>query len=131
MYKSEITNDEHVFAVTTTTGMNTELSINRLQQLENDEQIKTIAAIVGVDTKQVAESLKRIAEFFADAFKAYQKAFGLLLELQDFVERIDFDEIYSLQKEKRELHKLKFERPRIQHQVLERKPRHLIKKIIR
>ena len=32
---------------------------------------------------------------------------------------------------KRDLHKLDFTRPKIQHQVLDRKPKNLIKKIIR
>lgn len=130
MHKNEMAMDEHVFAVASVAGMDEELNINKLQQLENDERINIIATITGLDTKQVTETLKRITEFFADAVKAFKKALGLLFEFKDFVEQIDFDEICR-QKEKRELYKLNFERPRIKHQVLDRKPRHLIKKVIR
>lgn len=97
-------------------------------EMTNNAQIKNTAEITGVEITQLKESLKRIAEFFVNAFKAFKKIWD---KLTDFVEQIDFDEIYSQQKEKRELYKLNFKRPRIQHQVLDRKPRHLIKKIIR
>ena len=131
MDKSEMTIDDHVFAVTSAAGMNEELATNRLQNLQEDERVKIITVIVGVDTKQVAESLKRIAEIFTDAIKAYKKALGLLFEIQDFVSQIDFDEINRAHKSRRALYKLDFSRSRIYHQVINRKPRYLVKKIIR
>lgn len=58
---------------------------------------------------------------------------GELLDMMLFEESYDMTDSlkYEINKERSDLYKLDFTRPRIQHQVIERKPRHLIKKVIR
>lgn len=69
---------------------------------------------------KLVESLRKIAQVFMNAWKWIKEK---------------VIELYQLEEERpasiRNYHKFIFTRQKVHHQVIERKPRHLIKKIIR
>lgn len=82
----------------------------------------------GKSLEDVMAAIETISSMFGTAIKIMKRS----------MENVTmwFDEYYSAleyvqeQKRKRELHKLIFIRPVIHHQVLERKPKQLIRKVI-
>jgi hypothetical protein len=80
------------------------------------EQLKLFLSSFAEVVKTVA---KRIVQFFRENWKMIKEK---AIELYGFKEDMEIA--------KRNHQKLNFSRPRIRHQVIERKPRHLIRKVI-
>ncbi len=132
MHKDEMSAQECIGIFVSSEGMNaTEfIELSKSKNLEEDERVRAIATIAGVTAEQFAISLKGFAEAISVMADAFMKAFGWVKELSDFITQFDFNEINHIRKSRKMLYKLDFSRPRIQHQVVNRKPRYLIKKII-
>jgi hypothetical protein len=80
------------------------------------EKIKDFLGVFAETVKTVAEE---IVQFFRENWKMIKEK---AIELYGFKE--------DMKIAKRNHQKLNFSRPRICHQVIERKPRHLIRKVI-
>jgi len=98
-------------------GHRTELS-----SAEITEAIANIAAVFQVAVEFVANSVRAIAEMFGEIKPSIIELFENVKEFHKKEAERDYY---------RELHKLDFTRPSIKHQIICRKPRHLVKKIIR
>lgn len=100
--------------------------------IENDDRLIVFAAGLGMSTSEVIVIVERFSKVAQEIVTALSKAFEPVIKLfrqvADYLEESDLGEVDR--EHKRELHKLNFTRPNIRHQVLERKPRNLIKKII-
>lgn len=130
MYK----NEEHVLAIMSAGGASPQqiIEICNHQHLEEDERVQELSVISGLDTKKIIEALKSLAQIFTNMLNAFKEAIDPLWKgLIDIVEQVDFDDFFNENKHKRELYKMDFTKPKVQHQVLNRKPRYLVKKVIR
>lgn len=94
----------------------------KMIELESDFSLK------GMSLEEVMAAVETFFSMFGAAIKLIKRSIENVMMWFD--EYCDELENVQEQKRKRELHKLIFKRPVIQHQVLERKPQQLIKKII-
>ena len=100
-----------------------------VEELETNKDVIAIANITGCSSKEVAEALKYMTERLVSAATVIVMACegvrhffeALSSTIHEVIER----------EENRSFYKLDFKRPKIQHQVACRRPRHLVKKIIR
>ena len=111
-------------------------------ELENSEKIIVVAASAdnSFSTAEIAEAIATMAtafhvavEFIENSMRAFAEMFEemkpCVIELFENIK--EFHEKEAERDYHRELYKLDFKRPEIKHQILCRKPRHLVKKIIR
>ena len=97
--------------------------------LESEKRLIAIATSVGIERQEVILIFENIAEAAVKILVAFTELIESAFEvLKPLVEAVSEFEIEN--ENRKELYKLDFQRPRIQHQVLNRKPRNLIKKII-
>lgn len=130
MYK----NEEYALAIMSAGGASPQqiIEICNHQHLEEDERVHELSVISGLDTKKIIEALKSLAQIFTNMLNAFKEAIDPLRKgLIDIVEQVDFDDFFNENKHKRKLYKMDFTKPKVQHQVLNRKPRYLVKKVIR
>lgn len=100
-----------------------------VEELETNKDVIAIANITGCSSKEVAEALKCMTErlvsaatVIATVWERVRQFFGALSPtIHEVIEREENGSFY----------KLDFTRPKIQHQVACRRPKHLVKKIIR
>ena len=101
-----------------------------MHDYEFEENQKVVVVLGGIEVDEeiinqvyviFSSAIKEIKEVFSNMAVALTNVFNIVKEI--LAEEID-------REEKRELYKLNFTRPMIQHQVLCRKPK-LIRKIIR
>lgn len=126
-------NEEYVFAIMSAAGTSTQqiIDICNDQHLE-DERVRELSVISGLDKKKIKEALESLAQIFTNILNAFKEAIEpLWRSFIEIVEHVDFDEFFTENKNKRELYKMDFTKPKVQHQVLNRKPRYLVKKVIR
>lgn len=91
---------------------------------KHEEEISEAAAFVCMDIEQFKENLRVLARFFLD------NVIRTWNSIKEFITVLDFEKIERERKQRRLLYKLNLDRPLIQNQVIDRKPQHLIKKII-
>jgi hypothetical protein len=130
MYK----NEEYVLAIMSAAGTSPQqiIDICNHQHLEEDERVRELSAISGLDTKKIKEALKSLALIFTNILNTFKEAIEPLWGgLNAIVEHVNFKEFFNENKHKRELYKRDFTKLKVQHQVLNRKPRYLVKKVIR
>ncbi|MFY0521006.1 hypothetical protein ACOMCU_24755 [Lysinibacillus sp. UGB7] len=109
---------------------------------EFGKEIKDAAVSIGPQTfknaEEIANALMHIAEVFGATIKQLQEALMIAARNTGDITAMTGEEIGAAlncmepcRQETKPIHKMCFVRPRIVHQVSSRKPRHLIKKIIR
>lgn len=100
--------------------------------LERDERVIVIANAGGISVTEVMCAINRFSNEMQQVAKVFREIIDsvakIIRKIYEEIKEIYIDELdcdYQT-----ELYKLNFQRPKIQHQVLDRKPRNLIKKII-
>ncbi|MDP1395269.1 hypothetical protein Q8G28_17735 [Lysinibacillus capsici] len=95
----------------------------------HEEEFNQAAAHFCMSVEQLKENLKAMARAFGvivdNAMKLWD---GIKERVIDCY--LDLVRIEKESRKKRQLYKLNFDRPKIKSQVIDRKPQHLIKKII-
>ncbi|MEK5429696.1 hypothetical protein MKY88_02425 [Lysinibacillus sp. FSL R7-0073] len=99
------------------------------KHIQKHEEEFNHAAHLCMSVEQLKENLKAMARGFG---VIVDNAMKLWNELKEWVigRHLDFERIEKESRKKRLLYKLNFDRPKIESQVIDRKPQHLIKKII-
>ena len=115
MQAYELENSERIIVVAS--GAN-----NRFSTAEMAEAIATMAAAFHVAIEFVENSVRALADMFSEMKSGTIELFE---NIKEFHEKEAERDYY------RELHKLDFTRKKIVHQVMCRKPKYLVKKIIR
>ena len=107
-------------------------------ELENSEKIIVVAASAGnsFSTAEIAEAIATMAAAFHVAVEFIENSVRAFAEMKLHIIEL-FENIKEFRKKEAErdyhrtLYKLDFTRKKIVHQVTCRKPKHLVKKIIR
>ena len=116
--------------------------IMQAYELENSKKIIVVVASAdnSFSTAEIAEAIATMAKCFCVAIEFVENGVRALTEMFnemkacsiELFENIkDFHEKEAEREYHRALHKLDFTRKKIAHQVMCRKPKHLVKKIIR
>lgn len=90
------------------------------------EQLEEVAAQLGISFDEVKQAIKNLAKAIGNIVDRVSEVCNSIVER---IEKVDLEEMDR--EWKRNLHKIDFSRPKIQHQVMCRKPKNLVKKIIR
>ncbi|UYB50366.1 hypothetical protein OCI51_27760 (plasmid) [Lysinibacillus capsici] len=110
--------------------------------IEFDGEVKDVAVVTGQQTamnaERVAEALMQIAEAFGASVEQLQEALMFVVGNVGMATSMTAEEVAtalnclkSHSQVVKPIHKLNFNRPRIVHQVFNRKPRNRVNKIIR
>lgn len=96
---------------------------------KHEEEFNQAAAHLCMSVEQLKENLKTMARAFG---VVVDNAMKLWNEVKEWVidRLLDLERIEKENRKKRLLYKLNFDRPKIKSQVIDRKPRYLIKKVI-
>lgn len=124
MYENESVEEKHVFNIICFNGLDLfeKVETERAEDLETNEYVIAIARKLAESVRAVVEILKRLWQRIKAAFE------------KTGYTAVEIEWLYTKtleREERRQLFKLDFNRPKIQHQVLCRQPRQVIRKIIR
>lgn len=102
------------------------------QEFENfiekhEEEILFLAERTGISVEAFKDSLRNLVVTFDVIVDNAMKIFNTMNE---FITEIDIEKMERVINKRQMLYKLDLKRPMIKNQVINRKPRHLIKKII-
>ncbi|MEK5332000.1 hypothetical protein [Lysinibacillus sp. FSL W8-0992] len=102
------------------------------QEFENfiekhEEEIIFLAELTGISVEAFKDSLRNLVVTFDVIVDNAMKIFNTMNE---FITEIDIEKMERMINKRQMLYKLDLKRPMIKNQVINRKPRHLIKKII-
>lgn len=102
------------------------------QQFENfiekyEEEIRLLAEREGISIVDLKDKLRALTTAVEVIVVTVSRIANNIIE---FMQSLDFMELERKFKERRQLYKLDLKRPIIRNQVIDRKPQHLIKKII-
>lgn len=105
----------------------------QLYELENDERVIVIAGGIGIDRNQLQAILEPFVKAVHEAVLILSEKIATAIDgIRQLYREIEVVISEELEREsKREIYKLDFKRPKIEHQVMCRKPKHQVKKIIR
>lgn len=91
------------------------------------EQIHLFAEHSGISVEVVKDKLRAFATAAEVIVESVSRIANSIIE---FVQSLDFKELERMMNRRRQQYKLDLKRPIIKSQVIDRKPQHLIKKII-
>lgn len=96
---------------------------------KHEEEFNQAAAHLCISVEQLKENLIAMARAFCGIVDNAMKIWNGIKEWA--IDRyLDLERIEKDSRKKRQLYKLNFDRPKIKSQVIDRKPQHLIKKVI-
>lgn len=106
-------------------------TLEELQKQKIEQEVRKyedVVANAGYSVDQLTEVIANIVEGFTVVFESFKEQMERLRELFEAY-NFTLEEIHKTEV-KRDLHKINFTRPVIRHQVIDRKPKRLIKKVI-
>lgn len=102
------------------------------QEFENfiekyEEEILLLAERAGISVEAFKDSLRNVIVFTEVFVDNVMRIFD---SVNNFFTELDFEKLERKINQRQQLYKLDLRRPKIRNQVINRKPRHLIKKVI-